>query len=142
MKKTIFVFALLVTYVESAFLQDRIPPTPPFAYMKNGQVCYAAGKHRFESCRAPNNQEEVELVLKRRKEFDAKVNQRIAEKFRESNLKSCRPYYAEHFEKHLEEAITGGIQVWGYAGYSSANEYAKARANIYVSFLRDKNVCF
>ena len=140
MKKIIF--TLLLTYAESAHLQERIPPTPPFAYIKNGQVCYEASKHRIESCRAPNNQEEVELVLKRRKEFDAKVAQRIAEKSRESNLKSCRPYYAEHYEKHLEEAISGGIQVWGYAGYSSANEYAKARANFYVSLLRDKNICY
>jgi hypothetical protein len=141
MKKSIFLCAVLVIYGNTTFSQERAPPTPPFAYMKNGQVCHLAGKYRFESCRPPNNQEEVALVIQRRKEFDARVNQRILENSRDSNSKSCQPFYSEHFEKHLQEAINGGIQVWGFAGYSSANEYAKARANFYVSLLRQNNVC-
>lgn len=122
---------------------EKLPPTPPFAYVKNGKICHESSRFRIESCREPNSQGEVELVKQRRAEFEAKVRDRIAENEskQKPNLKSCSPYFSQHYHEHLDEALRGGVEVWGFAGYGSAQDYAKARARLYVSLLRSRNVC-
>jgi hypothetical protein len=129
---------LLACMALSGYAQNQ-PPTPPFAYIKGGMICHTVGKNRFESCRPPNNDAELNLVKERQSAFEARVKERLDKE--KPKLQDCRPYYREHYQKHLDEAIIGGPEVWGFAGYASAQDYAKARANLYVSLLKQRELC-
>ena len=112
----------------------------PNAYVKDGQICVKVTKRQYESCRDPKDAEEYNSVVEKRKE-EEKRKKAIEEISPTSSGTNCSSQYNAYFREKLAEAISGGSEVWGFSGYSSPNEYASARANVYINKLRKIGGC-